>query len=167
MNLRLRKPKISDIKSFRKIFNDKELVKQLSGYKYPLSLSEAKNKLQEIINLNKKGNHHEFAIIYNNQFVGLVCLEKPSKDKKTFTLGYAVGRKYWNKGLASKAVENGLNFGFSKLKLKRIIADNNKDNPASARVLEKNGFSFIKEIKKKRGKIGRKINILCWEKKIK
>ncbi|MCX6749826.1 MAG: GNAT family N-acetyltransferase, partial [Candidatus Pacearchaeota archaeon] len=107
------------------------------------------------------------AIIVNKNFVGSVVLEKPPKDKKTFTLGYAVGRKYWNKGIATSAVKEITHFGFNKLKLKKIIADNDEDNPGSARVLEKNRFSFIKKIRKKMGKTGKKINILCWEKKLK
>ena len=162
MKITLRKPKMSDFKAFRETFNDKEVAKQLSGFKYPLSLKHAKEKLNEIIN-NNKGDYYEFAIIYNKKLIGLVCLEKPSNDKKTFTLGYAISRKYWNKGIASKASKKIIEFGFSKLKLKKIIADNDEDNPASGRVLEKNGFRFIKKIKKKREKTGKKINVLFWE----
>jgi RimJ/RimL family protein N-acetyltransferase len=167
MKITLRKPKLSDLNQFHKIFNDKEMSKQLSGYSYPSTIAESKKKLQEIINKNKKGDYYEFAIILDRDFVGSVVLEKPSKDKKTFTLGYAVGREYWNKGIATSAVKKIIPFGFNKLKLKKIIADNDEDNPGSARVLEKNGFSFIKQIKKKRGKTGKKINILYWEKKLK
>ncbi|MBM3232370.1 GNAT family N-acetyltransferase [Candidatus Pacearchaeota archaeon] len=165
MKIKLKLPKISDTKEFREIFNDKEVGKQLSGYKYPLHFSEAKKKLQEIITQNKKGDYYEFAIIYNNKFVGLVCLGKPSKDKKIFTLGYAVGRKYWNKGIATKSVKKIVNFGFSKLKLNKIVADNDEDNLASAKVLEKNGFKFVKRVEKKRRKTDKKVRVLFWEKK--
>jgi RimJ/RimL family protein N-acetyltransferase len=167
MKIRLRKPKISDLKQFYIVFNNKEVAKQLSSYSYPSTIAESKKKLQEIINQNKKRDYYEFAIIINKSFVGLVGLGKPSKDKKTFVLAYVVGRKYWNKGIATKAVEKITQFGFNKLKINKIVADNNEDNPASARVLEKNGFSFIKKIRKKRGKTGKKINILYWEKRLK
>lgn len=167
MKITLRKPKISDLNQFHRIFNDKEVAKQLSGYSYPSTIVESKKKLQEIINQNKKGDYYEFAIIVNKDFVGSVVLEKPSKDKKIFTLGYVVGRKYWGKGIATGAVKKIIQFGVNKLKLKKIVADNDEDNPSSARVLEKNGFSFIKKIRKKRGKTGKKINVLYWEKKLK
>ena len=167
MKITLRKPKLSDLNQFHKIFNDKEMAKQLSGYSYPSTIEESKKKLQEIINQNKKGNYYEFAIIVNRNFVGSIVLEKPSKDKKIFTLGYAVGKKYWNKGIATSAVKEIAKFGFNKLRLKKIVADNDEDNLGSARVLEKNGFSFIKKIRKKRGKTGKMINILYWEKKLK
>jgi RimJ/RimL family protein N-acetyltransferase len=164
MKIILRKLRIGDLNAFRKVFNDKEVAKQLSGFNYPSSLEESRKKLQEMIDLNKKGDYYEFAIIYNKNFVGTVCLEKPTKDKKTFTLGYAIGRKYWNKGIATKSAKKIINFGFKKLKLKKIVADNDEDNPASARVLEKNGFKFVKAIKKRRGKTGKKIKVLFWEK---
>jgi RimJ/RimL family protein N-acetyltransferase len=163
--IRLRKPKPSDLKEFRNVFDDREMVKQLAGYKYPFTEAEAKKSLKETIRLNKKGDYYEFAIIYKNKFVGMVVLEKPTKDKKTFTLGYAVGRAYWGKGIASEAVKRIINFGFNKLRLKKIVADNDEDNPASARVLEKNGFLFLKKGKRKKGKTRKNINILYWERK--
>lgn len=166
MNISLRKPKISDLEEFQKIFDDIEVAKQLDGFKYPLSLEDAKIQLQKIIDLNNKGNYYEFVIAYNNELVGLVCLEKPSQDKHTFTLGFALGKKYWNKGITTLAVKKILDFGFKKLKLKRIVADNDESNPASGRVLEKSGFKFVKVIRKRRGNTRRKINTLFWEKTV-
>jgi RimJ/RimL family protein N-acetyltransferase len=157
-------PKMSDLKEFRKNFNDIKLAEQLSGYPYPLTLKEAKKRLQETIDKNKKGNYYEFAIIVDGKFTGMIVLEKPSEDKKTFSLGYALGRKYWNKGITTIAIKKILTFGFNKLRLKKIIADNDEDNPASARVLKKNGFKLIKTMKKIRHDKKTKVNVLFWEK---
>jgi len=164
MKNQLRKLKISDVKKFREIFNDKEVVKQLIGYKYPLTLEHAKKQLEKIINKNKKGDYYEFAILADGKWSGMIVLEKPSKDKKTFTLGYAIGRKYWNKGITTKAIKQICNFGFNKLKLNKILADNDEDNPASGKVLEKNGFKLIKKRKGKNSRTRRKVNVLFWEK---
>ena len=163
MVIKLRKPRITDLKDFHNIFNDKKVTDLLAGYPYPLTLEKAKNKLQEIIKLNNKGNYYEFAIIFNKKFVGTIALENPSKDKKTFSLGYAIGRKYWGKGITTSAIKKIVMFGFDKLKLKKIISDNDEDNPASGRVLEKNDFKLIKKISKKRGK--KRVNVLFWAKK--
>jgi len=159
----LRKPKISDLKEFREAFNDKEVSKQLEGYDYPLTIKKAEKVLQDIISKNKAGNYYELAIIFNKNFVGTIVLEKPSKNKKVFTLGYAIGRRYWNKGITTEAIKKMINFGFNSLKLNKIVADNDEDNPASGRVLEKNGFKFIKKVKKRRRKADKKINVLYWE----
>lgn len=161
----LRKPCMSDLLAFRAVFNDLEVAKQLSDYHYPLSLAQARKQLAEIIDKNKQGDYHEFAIINKGRFVGLVVLEKPSKDKRTFTLGYAIGRRYWNKGIASEAIRRIVKFGFQELKLKRILADNDEDNPASGRVLEKNDFVFLRKRAKQRRKTDKKVNVLYWEKR--
>ncbi|MCX6749930.1 MAG: GNAT family N-acetyltransferase, partial [Candidatus Pacearchaeota archaeon] len=72
MKITLRKPQLSDLNQFHKIFNDKEMAKQLSGYSYPSTILQSKKKLQEIISKNEKGNYYEFAIIVNKNFVGSV-----------------------------------------------------------------------------------------------
>lgn len=163
MKITLRKPAMTDLKDFHEIFNDKEVAKQLSDYPYPLSLEKAKNKLQETIDKNNQGDYYEFSIITDSNFVGLIVLEKPSKDKKTFTLGYAIGRKFWNKGITTEAIKQICDFGFNKLNLDKIQADNDEDNPASGRVLEKNGFKFVKKMKKTRHELNKKVNVLYWE----
>jgi len=164
MKVTLRKPKMSDEEGFMEVFNDKEVAKQLTGYPYPLTIEKSKKRLKDIINKNKKGNYYEFAITVNNRFVWLIVLEKPSKDRKTFTLGYAIGRKYWNKGITTSAIKKIISFGFNRLKIKKIVADNDEDNPASGRVLEKNKFKLIKKAKKRRRKTDKRINVLYWEK---
>lgn len=156
MEIKLRKPKISDLKEFQEVFNDKDVVNQLSGYNYPFSLEKAEKILSNIIKKNKKGNYYEFAIIFDRKYVGMIVLENPSKNKKTYTLGYALGKKYWNKGITSMAIKKILSFGFNELNLRKIKADNDESNPASARVLKKNGFKLIKKSAKKRG------NVLYW-----
>jgi RimJ/RimL family protein N-acetyltransferase len=56
-------------------------------------------------------------------------------------LGYVLGREWWGKGLASRAVAE-----FLKLVTERpIFADVAKANRPSQRVLEKNGFQRVAE----------------------
>jgi ribosomal-protein-alanine N-acetyltransferase len=55
-------------------------------------------------------------------------------------LGYRVAQSACGKGLASEAVRQLLAMAFSSLGLARIEADARIDNPASARVLLRNGF---------------------------
>jgi [ribosomal protein S5]-alanine N-acetyltransferase len=157
MKITLRKPRKSDVKDFQEVFNDPEVARQLVGFPYPMDLEKARIKLQETIDLNKKGDYYESAIVVDGKFVGMIVLEKPSKDKKTFTLGYVIGRKYWNKGIITICIKRMLDFGFNKLKLKKIVADNDESNPSSGRVLEKNGFRLVKTAKK------RGVNVLFWE----
>jgi ribosomal-protein-alanine N-acetyltransferase len=57
-------------------------------------------------------------------------------------IGYALGRKYWNMGYMTEAVDEVLRFGFQRMELNRIEARCEVENIASARVMEKCGMSF-------------------------
>jgi ribosomal-protein-alanine N-acetyltransferase len=57
-------------------------------------------------------------------------------------LGYTLGRAYWGKGYATEAVQGMLDYA-RQLGLRRLEAYSFVDNPASARVLEKAGFTDL------------------------
>ncbi len=61
-------------------------------------------------------------------------------------LGYRFMQKYWGKGYATEASKACLDYGFTVLKLDRIIGRAMKENTASIRVLEKIGMSWCDEI---------------------
>jgi ribosomal-protein-alanine N-acetyltransferase len=54
--------------------------------------------------------------------------------------GYWLGQPYWGQGLASEALAALLRFGFSELKLNKIYATHITENPASGRVMLRNGM---------------------------
>jgi len=55
-------------------------------------------------------------------------------------LGYVFGKTDWGRGYASEAATALVGFGFADLKLHRIYALCDADNPASARVMRKIGM---------------------------
>jgi ribosomal-protein-alanine N-acetyltransferase len=140
MKIELRKLRIFDTEELTKAINNKEIIPYLdSNRKYPISLDYAK---KSIIKSIKDKKNYKKAIIVDGKFIGTISLYNPNKNKKIFEIGYFIARPYWNKGIATKAVKEMCNFGFKKLKLKRIWADTQSNNPASARVLEKAGFKL-------------------------
>lgn len=54
--------------------------------------------------------------------------------------GYWLGQPYWGQGLASEALAALLQFGFAELGLNKIYATHIASNPASGRVMLKNGM---------------------------
>jgi len=54
--------------------------------------------------------------------------------------GYWLGQPYWGQGLASEALGALLRFGFETLGLNKIYATHIAENPASGRVMLKNGM---------------------------
>jgi ribosomal-protein-alanine N-acetyltransferase len=57
-------------------------------------------------------------------------------------LGYWLAEPFWGRGIVTEAVQAVVRHGFNLLPLVRIEAGAFSSNPASARVLEKCGFTF-------------------------
>lgn len=57
-------------------------------------------------------------------------------------LGYWLAEPFWGRGIVTEAVQAVVRHGFNLLPLVRIEASAFVNNPASARVLEKCGFTF-------------------------
>lgn len=65
-----------------------------------------------------------------------------SEDGRTAEIGYTFASEHWGKGYASEAVDAFIGYLFDDLKVTRIFGMLHPDNPASAMVLERNGFLF-------------------------
>lgn len=57
-------------------------------------------------------------------------------------VGYALGKKFWGKGLATEAARVFLKYAFEKLKSEKIVAVARPENVASWRVMEKLGMQY-------------------------
>ena len=68
----------------------------------------------------------------------------PGEDvhRHTATVGYWLGEEFWGRGIMTEAVTAVTDFCFENFPLRRISAEVFANNPASARVLEKAGFTF-------------------------
>jgi [ribosomal protein S5]-alanine N-acetyltransferase len=71
-------------------------------------------------------------------YIGMCGLSGP--PHREAHLGYYIARPHWGLGLASEAARAFVDFGFGHLQLNRILADADKRNAASERILEKLGF---------------------------
>ncbi len=78
------------------------------------------------------------AILFNGEVAGnIVCFEQLGERE----VGYWLGKEYWGKGIATKALE-----GFLKeIKIRPLYAHVAKHNIGSRRVLEKCGFTIAGE----------------------
>lgn len=77
----------------------------------------------------------------NLKLIGAIGLHIDIGNNKA-EVGYWLGKSFWNKGYVSEGLREVLKFGFEELKLNKIYASHFHHNPASGKVLEKNGFEF-------------------------
>jgi ribosomal-protein-alanine N-acetyltransferase len=104
-----------------------------------------------------------FAIVVEGKAsggVGLDLLEDVLQ--RTANVGYWVAEPLWNQGLATAAVEFICNYAFSALPLDRLQAAVFDWNPASSRVLEKNGFAQEGRLRRTVVKDGRVGDLLLY-----
>jgi RimJ/RimL family protein N-acetyltransferase len=59
---------------------------------------------------------------------------------KSGQIGYWIGKKYWNIGLATESINLLIKYAFRVLRLHKVYANVLATNRASIRVLEKNGL---------------------------
>lgn len=64
----------------------------------------------------------------------------------TVEIGYAVVRSHWGRGIATAAVRELVRRIAERPDVRRIVAHTPLDRPESARVVEKAGFTFAREM---------------------
>ncbi|QOC24272.1 GNAT family N-acetyltransferase [Wenzhouxiangella sp. AB-CW3] len=75
-----------------------------------------------------------------NDLTGKCMLFSYDEQSKRAEIGFGLGRDYWGKGYIGEAGEALIQYGFKSLGLRRIEADIDPDNHASAKALERLGF---------------------------
>jgi [ribosomal protein S5]-alanine N-acetyltransferase len=84
-----------------------------------------------------------FAIASATEAIGGIGLHRQGDFmRRSAELGYWLGEEYWGRGIVTGAVRATTAWGFAQLDIDRIFAQVFAWNPASARVLEKAGFTF-------------------------
>ena len=85
----------------------------------------------------------QFAITLRGEAIGGVGLERMGDVYRlTAEIGYWLGEPFWRRGIATAAVIKATAHGFANLGVERLEARVFGSNPASARVLEKAGYTF-------------------------
>ena len=57
-------------------------------------------------------------------------------------IGYCIGRKWWNKGIASEALEAVIGYFFTEVGMNRIESIHDPRNPNSGKVMQKCGMNY-------------------------
>ncbi len=128
----LRRFRDDDFDAFHAMVSDFDVVKNTASWPHPadpeftrmrMNTPEARAGLVNVVEVDGK-------------FAGTIGLVRGE-------LGYTFAREFWGRGLATAVVAMKLADEFRTSDLDRIEAGAFADNPASRRVLEKNGFTRI------------------------
>ena len=82
-----------------------------------------------------------YGIFFDDLHIGNIKLGTINSQHQTANLSYLIGaRKWWGKGIASRAIATISEIGFQKIGLMKICAGVYENNIASSKVLVKNGY---------------------------
>ncbi len=156
----LRPITIKDSLGYLECHQDKEAKRNFMLL--PKNLREAKKEIQESF----KNPSLYFVIDVHGEFAGFVHLKLNDnpKSKHSAIIGYGINPKFRGRGLATAATKLVTDYGFKKLKLKRISGLCRTFNKASARVLEKCGYKLEGILKKNKFKDGKYLDDMVWAK---
>ena len=79
------------------------------------------------------------------ELIGDTGINEVEGTKNEIEIGYTICKKYSGQGLATEAVKAMTDYAFSKFDAEIIYGRVMHGNEASVRVIEKNGYEFVKE----------------------
>jgi ribosomal-protein-alanine N-acetyltransferase len=77
-----------------------------------------------------------------NEPVGSISIVAQKNKTKMVHFGYCIGKKWWNKGITSEALNVLIKFFFEEVGVNRIEARHDIKNPISGKVMEKCGMKY-------------------------
>jgi len=139
--------KKSDAPQLALIANNKKIWDNLRDHiPYPYTLTDAEKWIaycgtqQPILN---------FAVVYNSEIAGSIgCVHKNDVHRKNMEIGYFIGERFWNLGIATEAVRILVNHIIKEFDVIRLHAEIFAHNKASMQVLRSNGF-YLESIRRK------------------
>jgi len=144
----LRPFKKGDEFSLARNINDIKVIRNTLIPFFPYTLKNAKDWVGKSLkeNRKKKPTIINFVIDIKGEVAGSIGFSKIEGHRAE--IGYWLARKYWSKGIMTKAMKLITKFGFEKLKFKRIYGYVFPFNKPSMKVLKKAGYKFEGILKK-------------------
>lgn len=139
MNISLREPQEADAPAIAELANDYEIAKMVATMPHPYTLKDAHVFFDKIKTQRKEGKGHALFVTLDEEIAGTIGWFY--NEDNVLEIGYWIGRKFWGRGIAGKAVVLILDVIRNECAdVTEVLAQYMEENPASSRVLEKCGF---------------------------
>jgi [ribosomal protein S5]-alanine N-acetyltransferase len=80
--------------------------------------------------------------LQSGQLIGTISIHTIQDTFLRGEIGYALAKKYWNKGYVTEAARAVIDYAFSMIGFNRIEAHHSLDNASSGKVMEKCGMQY-------------------------
>ena len=108
-----------------------------------------RNSIRNWIASYANPNYYKWAICLKEnpeQVIGDISIVAMDENDSSCEIGYILGQNYWGRGMMTEALKAVLDFCFTQADFQKVRARYASLNPASGRVMEKAGMSYLKTI---------------------
>ena len=135
----IRPLRFSDVAAVQRYASD-ERVARTTTIPQPYPENGGETFVRKGIRAHRNREAFFFAIVADGDVVGVVELGAVDCEKRSARCDYGIASSHWGRGITTRAVALALHYAFCELGMEMVHSACLKRNPASARVLEKNGF---------------------------
>lgn len=153
----------ADVDALARHANDHAVARQLrDAFPHPYTRADAEAWVEAARATDPRA---AFAIAVEGEAAGAIGLIlQEDVYRRSAELGYWLGRVYWGRGIMSEAVAAFTEWAIGHFALTRVYASTFEHNPASARVLEKAGFTLEGRLRRSVLKEGRVMDSMLYAK---
>ncbi len=140
--LRLRPLKLSDASAIQEAASVRKIADTMISLPHPYPAGEAERYLARQQDERETGQSFTFVIEQQAEglFCGLVEVRDIDREHSQAELSFWLSVKAWGQGYMSEVVQEVVRYVFEDFGINRLYAYHMTRNPASGRVLKKNGF---------------------------
>ncbi|MBR5264301.1 MAG: GNAT family N-acetyltransferase [Clostridia bacterium] len=123
-------------------------VGEMAGWKHHESMEDTRRVLGMFLE-----EKNVFALVHkeDGRVIGSLGLHvadtqgTPYEDKRCKEIGYVLSKAYWGRGLMPEAVNEVIRYCFAELGAELLTVGHFEGNEQSRRVIEKCGFTFLRQ----------------------
>ena len=105
------------------------------------NIEETEQVINEYVKNYDNADWYMWAVVFENELIGLVCGNEINEDIKSICIGYCITKSCWNKGIATEASKALIKYFFD-IGFNRVFSYHNPLNPSSGRVMQKCSMTF-------------------------
>ena len=141
--LYLRRLETADARDIFEYGRDPEVARHVLWEAYT-SVGECKSYIHAMQRRYRLGDPASWGIVLKEEgrVVGTIGYMWYQSEHSAVEVGYSLARACWNQGLMTEALSAVIAYTFDKLRVNRIEAQYELDNPASGAVMKKCGMTY-------------------------
>ena len=141
-NIELRKILDSDAKALSELVDDPKVYRYLPTFLFEKKYDDIDYIIERLYDECFKESII-LGIFCDNEFCGLAEMYGYRDELHKVSVGYRLIERFWGRGIATEALGMMIRYIFDETDIEIITASTMIENRASARVLEKNGFTLV------------------------